>query len=209
MTVVDLQTHREAEEEGKTTRELIAVRYIGNNSSFAPSGSFRQQSYAPSTALMNQGIWKIWLVPDQGLRYLEQKEDIEIHYTPEKIAEALLQKTNLPDNIFSRAADAHLQTRLFNKLGLNNVGLGEDAYTDYVDQLADIAGIDLEEEESEFDIKHKRAVQSYLSQSRKVLIELAEDTHPDPESAGKIELAEHLADNNLQSDVEQEEESVF
>lgn len=145
MGVIALKDNLEQEEDGEIRGlELIALRYTGDQSSIATRGSLASQGKWPGTAPLNNGVWYFALVPDEGLPYLENRDDLDLVYADDReaFAEALLSKNRLPDNVFGRGADARLRDRVYDALNLQDPVDGGRI----PDQLRDIAGVEASEE---------------------------------------------------------------
>ena len=200
MGVVSLQQNIDQEQAGEIRGlELIALKYTGSNSSIATRGTLATQARWPGTAPLNKGIWYFGLVPDEGLAYLENRDDFEMVFADdsEAFAKTLLSKHRLPENVFGRNANRDLQTRVFDAIGIENpmqAGPVEE-------QLHDIAGVDASEvEEDEPDNERVSALVSEYS--RKQLKAAVEEVRADADefslrgSPGPTELAEFLAEQD-------------
>jgi len=119
MGVIALQDNLDQEQAGEIRGlELVALRYVGDHDSIATRGALAAQGKWPGTAPLNNGIWYFALVPDEGLPYLENRDDLDLVYADdrERFAEALLSKNRLPDNVFGRGADPDLRDRVYEAL---------------------------------------------------------------------------------------------
>lgn len=200
--LVSEPSYLDAEQEGDTELTLVAIRYEGPRNNIAANGALRNQGYWPGQTTLNQGVWYTALVPDQGLPYYEQHANITIEYSQEGIAEAILSPTELPWSVFGRNSDKRLQERVFEELGLENVGLGKEREEEYREQLREIAGIDEDDEDEEdnglFDTTSSTSREESLvdNNSRSELQQEANELGMEGTgSAGKTELAEYIAEN--------------
>lgn len=200
--LVSEPSYLDAEQEGDTELTLVAIRYEGPRNNIAANGALRNQGLWPGQTTLNQGVWYTALVPDEGLPYYEQNSNIEIEYSEEGIAEAMLAPTELPWSVFGRNSDKRLQERVFEELGLENVGLGKDREEEYREQLRDIAGIEEEEEDDGsvsdlFGSDSTSRVESLVeNNTRSELQQEANELGMEGTGeAGKTELAEYIAEN--------------
>lgn len=196
MGVIALQRNAEQEQSGEIRGlELVALRYTGDRSSLATRGALAAQGKWPGMGPLNNGVWYFALVPDEGLAYLETRDDLDLVYADdaEAFAEALLSKHSLPSNVFGRSADRGLQDRVFDALGLENpVQAGPIG-----DQLRDLAGVD-EDDVDEADEDDGRAATLAQEYSRNQLKEAVKTVREGTEEfslqgAGVTEMAEFLA----------------
>jgi len=196
MSVIALQQNIEDEQSGEINNlELIALKYTGSKSSIAPRGALNTQGKWPGTAPLNHGNWYFALNPDEGLAYLEHREDLDLVYADhrKRFAEALLSQNRLPDNVFGRGADRDLQDRVFDALDLEEpmqAGPVEE-------QLRRIAGID-ENEADDADTAEGRAstlVEEYTRDQLKSAVEEVREGADEfsLRGAGVTEMAEYLA----------------
>jgi hypothetical protein len=200
MGVIALKQNLEQEAAGEIRGlELIALRYTGQHSSVATRGALASQGRWPGTAPLNAGIWYFALVPDEGLAYLENRDDLDIVYADdrERFAEALLSKDRLPDNVFGRGADPELRDRVYEALGLEDPVDGGRI----PNQLRDIVGVDEEDaDEGGDDGRAATLVSEYGRDELKAVVkEVREDTDEFGLRGAEVtEMAEFLAkqDNN-------------
>lgn len=195
MTLVYEPLHLEQEAEGVTELELIAIQYDGKAPVLSVS-NLRSQGYWPGSTALTKNRWYVTLVPHQGLTQYEANVGIEIRYDKEGIAKALLSMENLPGSVFGSKSDRRLQERVFDELGLENVGLGRQREDKYRDQLREIAGEEeTEDDEEDFFIQTRK--EKLLKNSRTELQKMASELGMDEESveaSGKIELAEFIVE---------------
>ena len=176
--------------------ELIGLRYVGDRSSVATRGALASQGRWPGTAPLNRDTWYFALVPDEGLAYLESRDDLEVIYADDReaFAEALLSKPRLPENVFGRGANRQLQERVFDALDLDDpVEAGP-----ITDQLHRLAGRDPDAAEAEDTAVAGRATDLRENYSRGELSEAVKAVREDTaefnlRGAGVIEMSEFLA----------------
>ncbi|UIO98892.1 hypothetical protein Hbl1158_10135 [Halobaculum sp. CBA1158] len=132
---------------GEVDLELITLEYVGDRSSIA-TGALVSQGYWPSTAPLNGGTTYVAFVRDEGLGYLEAREDVEVSYAPEDIAEALLAQNYLPSNVFGDALNTEVRDRLERALDFEWQGRSEEANRK---ELRAVAGVDDDEADAEDD----------------------------------------------------------
>lgn len=138
MGVIATREHIEQEQTGETELTLIGLRYVGASSSLAVGNALNNQGQWPGTTSLNKGIVYFGLVPEEGLGYLEARDDLEVLYDEGELAKAMLAKNFLPPNVFGRGADQDLQERVFDRLGLKPAVEGGPIE----EQLREIAGLD-------------------------------------------------------------------
>lgn len=199
MGVIALQQNLEQEASGEIRGlEFVALRYTGDNDSIATRGALASQGKWPGTAPLNEGIWYFALVPDEGLAFLENRDDLELVYADDqaRFAEALLSKHRLPDNVFGRGANVQLRDRVYDALGLEDP---RDAGR-IPDQLRDLAGVDDEDVQEPDEDDAGRAATLAEEHSRSELKDACEALREDADdialNAKKTEMAEWLAEQD-------------
>jgi len=205
MSSVAITKHQlDREADGETTLELVGVRYTGNKTMFPVSSHLEGQGW-PRAAPMSGGAtagdngpWYFALMPDEGLGYLENRNDLEVVYGDqrERFAELLLEQRRLPNNVFGRGANRNLQDRVFDTLGLKP----EMKAGPIRDQLRELAGIEADEDDDPEDDTDKSLVESLVdSYSRSELGEAAKALRKDADdfdlrqNSKKVERAEFIA----------------
>jgi len=177
---------------------LVAVRYVGEHSSLATRGALASQGKWPGTAPLNNGVWYFALVPDEGLAYLENRDDLDLVYADDAgaFAEALLSKNRLPQNVFGRRADLDLQEEVFEALGIEDPMQAGPVEA----QLREIAGIEesAEDDDQADDGRVASLVGDYSrSQLKAAVKEAREDASEfSLRGADKSDLAEFLAEKD-------------
>lgn len=199
MGVISLQQNIEAEQSGEIAAlDLIALRYTGENSSLATKGALNSQGKWPGTGPLNQGVWYFALVPDEGLGYLEARDDLDVVYADdtEAFAQALLSRNRLPSNVFGRGADLDLQDRVFDALGIEDPMEAGPVEA----QLRGLAGEDVDtttdgdSEDAEDTGRVGSLVDEYTrGELKEAAKRVREDTSDVSLNSSKTELAEYLA----------------
>ena len=207
--------HIDLEEQGQCNLVLIAARYAGPRSSIAV-GQYRQDAAWPGASPFQSsgdrddpepGPAQGALIPDwtdedtdnRTVETLEADPDIEVFYRPEDIAREMLTGNYLDPNVFGRGFNADLRDRVFDALGLEDVGVRNEA--EYRAQLREIAGIDADAEERRAETRDDSRVSEYRREhARPDLINAASILgHEDANGAGRIELATWLADQDAEA----------
>jgi len=205
MTSVAITQHQiNRESEGETTLELVAVRYTGSKTMFPVSAHLEGQGW-PRAAPMSGGAtagdngpWYFALMPDEGLGYLENRNDLEVVYGDqrERFAGILLEQRRLPNNVFGRGANRNLQDRVFDTLGLKP----EMKAGPVRDQLRDLAGVEADDDADPEDETDKSLVETLVDgYARGELGEAAKALRSDAdefdlrENSGKVARAEFIA----------------
>jgi len=167
--------HIDLEEQGQCNLVLIAARYTGPRSSIA-AGQYRQDAAWPGASPFQSsgdrddpepGPAQGALIPDwtdedtenRTVETLEADPDIEVFYRPEDIAREMLTGNYLDPNVFGRGFNADLRDRVFDALGLEDVGVRNEA--EYRAQLREIAGIDADAEERRAETRDDSRVSEY------------------------------------------------
>lgn len=195
MVVKASQRHFDDEEEHDEELALVAVTYIGGHQHYTDN-AVRTQGYWPSYGGFTRGVTEVAFVPDRGLGYYENRSDFEIEYSPEAIAEALLDKNYLAPDVFSSGTGGgEARRRILDKLGIERLETTSEGIRG---QLRDVAGLDEEvREEAELSLADKLAhpdegyTRSKLKAAAK---ELREDADDISLNSSKTEFAEYLAD---------------
>lgn len=210
--------HVELEEEGQCNLVLVAIRYTGPRSSIAVD-RFREEAAWPGGSPLQAGPkegdgderlpgpaqgalvpdWTDDETEDRTVTVLEAHPDIEVLYTPESIAQAMLEANYLDPNVFGQGFDGDLRDRVFEHLGLQDVGVRNEA--EYRAQLREIAGIEADDEAIKDESRDDARVTEYRQEyTRQELITAAAILgNEDAEELGKIELATYLADQPRQA----------
>lgn len=206
-----LQQNFELEKDGKTSLTLIGIRYTGNRATksvdvyrreaawpgVAPlQGGAVQEDGSREPGPMQFGLVPDWTdedVEDRTVIKLERDPDIEVVYDPASIAHALLQKNYLPPEVFDRGYEVDLREKVFDALGLKDVGARN--VPGYREQLREIAGLedDLKDDAARDNSRVTELVKGY---PRRDLLEAAEAFGFSESNAGLTDVAEFLADQD-------------
>lgn len=165
---------------------------------------------------MQIGINPDWLddsVEGGSLTGLEALPDFEVIYEPEELAARLLEANFLPPAAFGSPADTsggrvapdfEIREAVFDHLGLEDRGSGPGSHERYREQLAELAGIDLDAD-AEAAVDDQRAQQLVSEHSRRTLKDAADVLRDGPDdislNSKKLEFAQWLAQQDRQ-DVE-------
>jgi hypothetical protein len=143
---------------------------------------------------------------------LEALEDFEVIYDAERIAEALLARNYLPSTVFGQPPDQtggqraqpvyEVRRQVFEFLGLDDIGSGPGSHDEYRQQLATLAGVELEDESETVEATRVQKLQS--EHTRAELKDAVDVLRSGPDemalTGGKSEFAEWLAQQD-QGDV--------
>lgn len=211
----------ELEEEGRCNLVFVAARYTGDKSSTTPNKYNRQAAWPSRSAFQGgpevnpddeddptrrPGPAQGALVPDwtdantenRTVGALESDPDIEVLYRPENIARAMLEANYLDPNVFGRGFDAELRDRVFDALGLEDVGVRNEA--EYRQQLREVAGIEAEDADIQAETRDDGRVNEYRrNHTRQELVDAARILGKDEPNVGKIENATWLADQDAEA----------
>ena len=198
--IVHSEQHLEAAEEGRIDLAVVTVTYDGPRAS-KPSTQLHQGDW-PGQRPLVRGISYVALVPDKGLGYLETRNDLDVSHDPSDIAAALLSQNYLPTTVFGAGFDSRVQQRVLEHLGIDFAGThNEEANRDALRQLVDGDTPDEPEDDAEEMSYVDKLVENHSRGELKAAVEtLRESTGDISLKAGKVELAEWLADQD-RSDV--------
>jgi len=186
-----------------------------NGTSAFQGGSVKERDEDGRVVEREPGPWQLGVVPDilgedvegGALHGIENNPDFEVAYSAEKIARALLEMNYLPPTVFGGEGKSYkpeLREKLFEKLDAQDdvewtdEGVAPDATGAYREQLAEIAGI---EPEDDSEIVDKSRVQEYLDNyTRGALMSAASTLEKSGDiNTGKRELAEWLAERDARA----------
>lgn len=143
--VIHNQNNQELEDEGEDELVLAALRYTGGQSVFNAT-ALQDHGFPGMGTLQGSpdgpGPWYVALFPSRRLGWFENHANLEIAYERETIAEAFLEKNNLPSNVFGPNVNQNIQDRVLDHLGIDRLARKEAAMRE---QLAEIAGVGEEE----------------------------------------------------------------
>lgn len=212
MIINYVDQHLDLEEEGHCNLVLIGARYTGGKSSVTVN-KYRNQAAWPGNSPFQGGPLtddggrepgpaQGALIPDwtdedtenRTVEALESDPDIDVLYSADAIAEEMLRANYLDPNIFGRGFEADVRDKVFDALGLEDVGVRNEA--EYRKQLREIAGV--EQEPDARQVRDDQRVVDYRREhTRRELIAAARILGKEsPDDCGKIELATWLADRD-------------
>ena len=213
MPIHTFKQNQDLEDRGKVELVLVGLRYVGNKSTL-PVGKFQRQGGWPGTSPLQGGAIQddgsrepgpvqLALVPDwvdedvenRTIIALENDPDVDVIYDRSQIAKSLLEKNYLPPRVFDRGYDTDLRARVFDELGLQDVGRRN--VPGYREQLAEIAGEGAEALVSDQTRDAGRVGEYKTEYRRETLFEAANALGAGfDESVSRTELAEWLADQD-------------
>jgi len=210
------------EAEDRVETIVAGLRYIGPDPA-KPPGRPRNQGGWPGRSVFqagpvterdddgtvrerDPGPIQIGVIPDRidgdtveggTLPGLENLPNFEVIYDPDPLAQAILDANYLPPSVFGgpeTPPDYAVRERIFTKLGLDDsLGTAPAAERPIREALAEVADIDLAEEEPPDVSRRRELIEDY---SRNDLLSAAaafDYDDLDLRSAGKTELADRLA----------------
>jgi len=160
MTIAHTASNQELEDEGEDELTVAALRYTGPQSVYNTT-ALRNQGYFPSVGVLQggpngePGPWVVALIPSKRLGFYETHRDLEIDYSKEAVAEALVEKNTLPSTVFGPNEDPNVRDRILDLLEMDTIPRTNEGIRE---QLAEIAGEEVdagqeaEEEGFDFDL---------------------------------------------------------
>lgn len=160
------------------------------------------------------GLNPDWLddsVEGGSLVGLEALPDFEVIYDEAEIAKAILGQNYLPPTVFGTprqqsgsgqrvAPDYEVRQAVFDHLGLDDIGSGPGSHETYREQLAEVAGVDLDDGEDTVESSRVQALQN--DHTRAALKDAVDVLREGPDEitlqGGKAEFAEWLAQQDQQ-----------
>lgn len=214
----------ESEERGYVSLVLVAVRYVGDQSSVSPTQMINDAAWPHRSAFQGgpkdpdgsgrlPGPPKGALIADwvdesgenRTIEAIESNSDFEVIYRPERIARAMLEANYLDPKVFNPGASGfnpQLRERVFDQLGLTGGGAIYDE-AEYRAQLREIAGVEADADQIRAETRDDSRVTEYRqTHDRDTLVDAATILgmdRDDAEGKGKIELATWLADHDAQA----------
>lgn len=186
----------EREERGETSLELVAVQYTGPRHSVA-STPLNTHGMWPGTRPLVPSVTYVALVPDEGVAFLENRNDLDVSYEPADIAAAFLSRNYLPTRVFGQQMDARLNDRVMDALDMEFQGVAnEDGNREALraiagDEAVDEPGGDDEPSRAEY------LAEEYTREELKDAVkDLREDSDDVSLNSKKTEFAEWLADRD-------------
>jgi len=209
MTIKTNSNHLEAEHEGDAELVMVSLTYTGNRSTYTTQAMRDQGGYPALDSFRGpdpneggaDGETKIVYIPSRFLGWWEGHSDFDVDYTPETIAEELLSRNYISEQIVGPGYDARIREDLIEKLGIDGFGNEEDLR----EKLYRVAGYDDEEaddaEASRPDPKDRRKEKLETSYTRSVLIKAA-NSYDDIDSLLEdegVDSVSHLGQTDLAS----------
>lgn len=211
---------QDLEEEGRVTTEVIGLRYVGPESSMTPTEPRIRGGWPGTSAFQGGeiverreedkkvterepgpiqiGINPDWLddtVEGGNLDGLEQLQHFEVIYDPEVLAEALLERNFLPPDLFGhrdQSFEPDVRNAVFEKLGIDDVGLLPNAEEAYREQLSEIAGVEFDPTNE--DVSLLAELRQQVSRQEAIAAADALDEDVDEQTTSKTEALELVAD---------------
>ncbi|MFC5278644.1 hypothetical protein ACFPM1_07735 [Halorubrum rubrum] len=160
MPISTLPSARDFEEKDHAEVEFVGFRYTGDQST-KTDHDIRQRVGYNGPAKFQAGRVYLALLPTYldpnhvennniGVHALESRNDFEVIYDPERLAEALLDRNYLPPEVFYEGFDRWKRQKVLEKLDLDDVGrvFEKDDEEPYRNQLREIAGVESDDEAS-------------------------------------------------------------
>lgn len=146
MTIAHTASNQELEDEGEDELTVAALRYTGPQSVYN-TNALRNQGYFPSVGVLQggpngePGPWMVALIPSKRLGFYETHRDLEIDYSKEAVAEALVEKNTLPSTVFGPNEDPNVRDRILDLLEMDTIPRTNEGIRE---ELAEIAGEEVE-----------------------------------------------------------------
>ena len=146
MTIAHTSSNQELEDEGEDELTVAALRYTGPQSVYNTT-ALQNQGYFPSVGVLQggpngePGPWVVALIPSKRLGFYETHRDLEIDYSQEAVAEALVEKNTLPSTVFGPNEDPNVRDRILDLLEMDTIPRTNEGIRE---QLAEIAGEEVE-----------------------------------------------------------------
>jgi len=206
MPISTLPSAQEFEEKGHTEVEFVGFRYTGDESTKTDHDVRNRTGYNGPPKFQRGQVYlallPTWLDPEHvensniGVHAVEARNDFDVIYDPERLAEALLERNYLPPDVFYEGFDPWMRQHVFDKLELEDVGRirNKDDEEPFRDQLREIAGIERDDEaavsQQRADEYTGRFSRSDASKIVKLLRQDADEI--DLRTAGLTDMAEYL-----------------
>ncbi|WP_434521284.1 hypothetical protein [Halorubrum sp. AS12] len=160
MPISTLASAEEFEEKDHAEVEFVGFRYTGDQST-KTDRDLRQRVGYNGPPKFQAGRVYLALLPTYldsdhvensniGVHALEARNDFEVIYDAERLAEALLERNYLPPEAFYEGFDRWKRQKVMEKLNLDDAGrvFDKDDEEPYRDQLRAIAGVEADDEVS-------------------------------------------------------------
>lgn len=192
---------------------LVALTYTGTRSIYSSQGMKQEGGYPATDQFMgpgpsdDEGETKLVMLPSSRLGWWENHGSFEVDYTPEAVAETLLDRNYISEQIVGPGFNTSIRNVVMEKLGLEPFA-GED---DLREQLRDVAGYS-EDEIEEDEQSQSEPASSRLSEletnDRSVLIKVA-NSYDDIDSLleqEEVNSVSHLSQGALASFLESKDD---
>lgn len=206
MPVSTLPSAKEFEEKGWAEIEFVGFRYIGKQSTLTDRDIPRRAGYAGPPKFQHGrtylALLPTWLDDDHvansnmGVPAIESRNDFEVIYDPERLAEALLGRNYLPPEVFYEGFDRYKHRKVFEKLDLEDAGrvYEKDDEEPYRDQLRELADV---EHDDEANVSKQRAEEYASRFSRSNASDIVKLLRQEPDeidlrTAGLTDMAEYM-----------------
>ncbi|ELZ84455.1 hypothetical protein C453_12951 [Haloferax elongans ATCC BAA-1513] len=206
MPISTLPSAKKFEEKGHAEVEFVGFQYVGDQSTKTDHDIRRRVGYS-GPPKFQQGQVYFALLPtfldsdhvansNMGVHALEARNDFEVIYDAERLAEALLERNYLPPEVFYEGFDRYKRRKVLEKLDLDDAGrvFAKDDEEPYRDQLRAIAGIERDEAA---DVSQQRADEYVSRFSRSGASEIVKLLRQDADeidlrTAGLTDMAKYL-----------------
>lgn len=206
MPVSTLPSAQEFEEKGHAEVEFVGFRYIGDQSTKTDHDLRQRVGYSGPPKFQQGKVYlallPTWLDDDHvensniGVHAIESRNDFEVIYDAERLAEALLERNYLPPDVFYEGFDRWKRQKVLEKLDFETRSriFDKDDEEPYRDELREIAGI---ERDDEAGVSKQRA-DEYTdrfsrSDASEVVKALRQDSDEiDLRTAGLTDMSEYL-----------------
>jgi len=206
MPISTLASAEEFEEKDHAEVEFVGFRYTGDQSTKTDRDLRRRVGYNGPPKFQAGRVY-LALLPTYldsnhvensniGVHALEARNDFEVIYDAERLAEALLERNYLPPEAFYEGFDRWKRQKVMEKLDLDDAGrvFEKDDEEPYRDQLRAIAGVETDDEAAvstqRSDEYTSRFSRSDASEVVKVLRQDSDEI--DLRTAGLTDMADYL-----------------
>lgn len=168
MSIRGNANHDEAAAEAGVELVLVAVTYTGDRSMYNSEGLRTQGGY-PALDGFQSGETKLVKLPSNSLGWWERHGAFEVDYSAGAIADSMLGRNYLPEQIVGPGYDPDLRETLCDALGLDRVpGTGDD----WVEALQEVAGTEESPASADEDPTDNRVDELVAGVNRSVLIQV-------------------------------------
>lgn len=206
MPISTLPSAQEFEEKGHADVEFVGFRYIGDQSTKTDHDLRQRTGYNGPPKFQRDrtylAVLPTWLDEEHvansniGVHAIEARSDFEVIYDPERLAEALLDRNYLPPDVFYEGFDRWKRRHVFDKLDLEDEGRihEKDDEEPFRDQLREIAGIELDDEEKVSQQRSDKYVKRFSRDDASAVVKLLrrDADEIDLRTAGLTDMADYL-----------------